>query len=298
MTAGNGHTQILSFTAAPSRVVCLVPSLTESLFDLGAGGALVGVTDYCRPPQDWPGRLVRLGGTKSVRVEDVIALQPDLVMANQEENTRAVVEALEAAGVKVWVTFPRSVDEAIQVLWALVRLFRLPEAAPRVETLEKTAAWSASAGAVDPVRTFVPIWQAEEASGGSWWMTISRDTYVHDVLAVCGAANVFGDRRRRYPLAADLGRDPAEDPGERDIRYPRVGLDEVRDAEPELILLPSEPFSFQDQDVLRFMELFEQTPAARNGRILTVDGSLLTWHGTRLGRALAELPQVIQAVPE
>lgn len=298
MTAGNGHTQILSFNQAPARVVSLVPSMTESLFDLGVGEALVGVTDYCRPPQEAQRRLVRVGGTKSPRVEDVIGLQPDLVMANQEENTRPVVEALEAAGLKVWVTFPRSVGEAIQVLWALVRLFRLPEAAPRVETLEKTAAWSASAGAVDPVRTFVPIWQAEDASAGSWWMTISRDTYVHDVLAVCGAANVFGDRRRRHPLSADLGFDPVEDPGDRDVRYPRVGLDEVRSAGPELILLPSEPFPFGEGHVEAIGGLLQETPAARNGRIQMVDGRLLTWHGTRLGRALVELPQIIQAVLE
>jgi ABC-type hemin transport system substrate-binding protein len=294
MSGGNGHTQILSFTRAPARVVSLVPSLTESLFDLGAGASLVGVTDYCRPPAEAADRLTRVGGTKSVDVARVIALEPDLVMANQEENTRQAVEALEAAGLKVWVTFPRSVEEAIQVLWALVRLFRLPEAGPKVATLEKTAAWSASAGGEVPVRTFVPIWQGQESSGETWWMTVSRGTYVDDLLAVCGADNVFADRQRRYPLAADLGRGEAEDPEGRDVRYPRVGRQEVYDLSPELILLPSEPFAFGDDDVLRFAEIFRGTPAADRGRIRAVDGSLLTWHGTRLGRALAELPQLIQ----
>ena len=298
MSGGNGHSTILSFAHAPQRVVSLVPSMTESLFDLGAGEALVGVTEYCRPPDHAAPRLAVVGGTKSVDVEAVIALKPEVVLANQEENTREVVEALEAAGLKVWVTFPRSVDEAIQVLWALVRLFRLAHGGATVQTLEMTVTWTASAGAAAPVRTFVPIWESDASSSRPWWMTVNRDTYVHDVLAVCGAANVFVDRERRYPLAADLGEaTPEEAPG-RDTRYPRVTLDEVVERSPELILLPSEPFAYTEDDVLRFAETFRGTPAAERGRIRSVDGSLLTWHGTRLGRALAELPSLIREAME
>ena len=298
MTAGNGHSAILSFARAPRRVVSLVPSMTESLFDLGAGDALVGVTEFCRPPSQALPRLAVVGGTRSVDVEAVLALKPELVLANQEENTRQVVEALEAAGVKVWVTFPRSIDEAIQVLWALVRLFRLSQAAATVQTLEMTVSWTASAGSAAPVPAFVPIWESDESSTTPWWMTVNRETYVHDVLAVCGAVNVFGDRDRRYPLAADLGEAPSEGQPGRDTRYPRVTRAEVLERAPEVILLPSEPFAYKESDALRFADLFRGTPAADRGRIRTVDGSLLTWHGTRLGRALAELPSLIRETVE
>ena len=298
MTAGNGHSAILSFARAPRRVVSLVPSMTESLFDLGAGDALVGVTEFCRPPSQALPRLAVVGGTRSVDVEAVLALKPELVLANQEENTRQVVEALEAAGVKVWVTFPRSIDEAIQVLWALVRLFRLSQAAATVQTLEMTVSWTASAGSAAPVPAFVPIWESDESSTTPWWMTVNHETYVHDVLAVCGAVNVFGDRDRRYPLAADLGEATPEDAPGRDTRYPRATLEEVLEHSPELILLPSEPFAYTEDDALRFAETFRGTPAADRGRIRSVDGSLLTWHGTRLGRALAELPSLIREATE
>lgn len=287
MSGGNGHTPILSFARAPERVVSLVPSLTESLFELGAGGALVGVTEFCRPPESERGRLTLVGGTRSADVDVILGLQPDLVLANQEENSRNVVEALEAAGRKVWVTFPRTVEEAIRVLWAVVRLFRLPEAGTKVQTLEMSVAWTAGA-ASDPVRVFVPIWEGETAEKMSWWMTISRETYMHDVLATCGGDNVFADRERRYPLEADLGLVAAEDASGRDVRYPRITADEVLERRPELILLPSEPFAYGEKDIERFEARFGSIP------VCTVDGSLLTWHGTRLARALAELPGLIR----
>ncbi len=295
MTAGNGHSSLLSFTQAPRRVVSLVPSMTESLFDLGAGPAVVGVTDFCRPPEAERSRLAVVGGTKSVDPQAVVALKPELVLANQEENTREVVEGLEAAGLKVWVTFSRSVEEAIQVLWAMVRLFRLTQARATVQTLEMTLAWTAGAAAADgAVPVFVPIWEGEASPSDPWWMTINRGTYVHDVLAVCGGANVFGDRDRRYPLAADLGGAPSEESAGRDTRYPRVTREEIIEKAPELILLPSEPYAFTDADRSRIADLLRGTPAADHDRIRTVDGSLLTWHGTRLGRALAELPPLIR----
>lgn len=261
--------------------------MTESLFQLGAGGALVGVTEYCEPPQAERGRLAIVGGTRSVDVEAILRLQPDLVLANQEENTAQVVDSLEAAEVKVWVTFPRSVEEAIRVLWALVRLFRLPDAGAIVHTLETSLAWTASA-TVDRVRVFVPIWEGRTGGSDAWWMTFGRDTYSHDLLSVCGGDNVFADRERRYPLEADLGLAPPEDPSGRDVRYPRVTAEEIRERRPELILLPSEPHPFRESDVDRFRAQFGGVT------VCPVDGRLLTWHGTRLGSALAELPGMIQ----
>jgi ABC-type Fe3+-hydroxamate transport system substrate-binding protein len=195
----------------------------------------------------------------------------------------------------VWVTFPRSVEEAVQVLWAVVRVFRLTHAQSKIQTLELTMTWTARAAAAEaPVRVFVPIWESERQDRSRWWMTFNRSTYVHDVLAVCGAWNVFADRDRRYPLAADLGEAPQEAQGERDTRYPRVTSQEIVEREPELILLPSEPYAFNETDVLRMAEALRGCPAADGGKIRTVDGSLLTWHGTRLGRALTELPALIR----
>jgi iron complex transport system substrate-binding protein len=291
MSGGNGHSTILTFSSPPRRVVSLVPSMTESLFDLGAGDHLVGITDYCRPPESAVDRLKRVGGTKSPSVEAILALSPDLVIANQEENSRESVEAMEAANLKVWVTFPRSIDEALQVLWVLVRLFRLAQAPPRLKTLEVTLEWETRAEAQrPPTRVFCPIWQEEAKDAGLWWMTFNRETYAHDVLAHCGGENVFGGRARQYPLGADLGLAQPEDPGARDTRYPRVTPAEVLRAAPDVILLPDEPFAFGEEEARRLKGLLAETPAVRNRRVRPIDGSLLTWHGTRLARALAEIP--------
>jgi ABC-type Fe3+-hydroxamate transport system substrate-binding protein len=269
----------------------LVPSLTESVFELGLGEALVGITDFCVHPAEQVQGLPRVGGPKDPKIEAILALHPDLVLANQEENTRQTVTALQAKGVPVWISFPQTVRAAVEVLWRLAELFRSPIAASRVQQLERTVDWAEAAIAEVPLCTyFCPIWQGKTGSGQRWWMTFNRSTYIHDLLRLLGGSNVFADRERRYPLQADLGTASPEDPGEGDTRYPRVTLAEIQSAAPEAILLMSEPYAFDDFHTQELAELLADTPAARNRRIHLVDGSLLTWHGTRLARALRELP--------
>ena len=292
---GNGHSKALHFTSPPQRVVSLVPSMTESLFELGLGQAVVGVTDYCVHPAEAVAGLPHLGGTKNPRVGEILSLRPDLVLANWEENTRPTVEALEAVGVAVWVTFPRTVLESLDVLWKLVELFHSHEASLRLRTLELTLDWAISA--VDErriVRYFCPVWQEMTQEGQPWWMTFNRQTYPSDLLLLIGGENIFAELERRYPLAADLGLEAAQDRGERDTRYPRVTAEEVVAAQPEVILLPDEPFAFDEVHAGQIATLLAETPAARKGCIYRIDGSLITWHGTRLARALRELPAVLE----
>ncbi len=275
-----------------------MPSLTESLFDLGLGEALVGITDFCVYPAQATAGLPHLGGTKNPRIYEIIGLKPDLVLANWEENTRQTVEGLEEAGVPVWVTFPQSVSESMEVLWKLAELFHSQEAVTRLKTLEVTLDWTTLAGEEKKrLRYFCPIWQDKTQTGVSWWMTFNHQTYCHDLLHLLGGQNVFAERERHYPLEADLGLTPAKDPGkppgEVDTRYPHVSLEEIRQAQPEVILLPSEPFAFGEAHRQELQELLKDSPAARAGRVHLVDGSLITWPGTRLARALRELPELL-----
>lgn len=275
----------------PRRVVSLVPSVTESLFDLNLGDRLVAVTDYCVHPAEGVARLPKIGGTKNPDIARIIALRPDLVIVNREENRREDAEALQAAGIPVWVTHPRTVADAINLLWNIMHVFDEPAMVPRVRLIEQTLDWvqGISRALERRTRVFVPI----------WWnplMTFNAETYIHDLLYVCGGDNVFADRERRYPLAADIGQAipyDLDDPrvAGRDTRYPRVTLEEVQVAQPEVILLPSEPFAFSFEHVQIFSKL--DVPAAHSGRIHLVDGSLLTWHGTRLAYALSTLPTLL-----
>lgn len=281
----------------PHRIISLVPSVTESLFDLGLGDRVVGITEYCAHPADQVARLPRIGGTKNVAVAKLIALQPDLVIANREENTRADVEALQAAGLEVWVTNPETVRDAIDLLWEIVRRFDISKQGQRIAALETAYEWTvaASASGESTPGVFCPIWREPAEGLADWWMTISRDTYVSDLIAVCGGRNVFAGRDRRYSLAADLdAAQPSRAESERDRRYPRVTLAEILDANPDVILLPSEPFAFGQAEA-DFWEQYPALQAAQNSRIHLVDGSLLTWHGTRLARALQELPSLLQS---
>lgn len=297
----------LSFHAAPRRVVSLVPSVTESLFALGAGDHLIAVTDYCVHPADEVRRLTKIGGPKNPDLKRIQSLMPDLIIANQEENTSVALEALAAEGFRIWLTFPRSVRQALDLLHDLVQLFRVPHLDQHLAALETSYEWSSlAADAATRARVFCPIWREAD-----WWMTFNAETYAHDLLHVCGAENVFAERDRRYPLAADLaapadvpppGGAPDPVPGtgvqlnaptiHRDTRYPRVTLAEVAALAPDLILLPSEPYDFTAHALDAFDE-YPDIPAVKNKNIKFVDGSLLFWHGIRLATALADLPSLV-----
>lgn len=296
MIGGNGHSSLLMFKHAPKRVVSLVPSITESLFQLGAGDAVVGASRFCPIPSEREGDVVTVGGTRDPDIARIQSLQPDLVLANQEENSKESVEALEELGLKVWLTFPRTTADALEVLWVIVRLFRLgARAVSNVQTLEVTLNWmDRAAHSQQPLRFFCPIWQESDDDGLFWWMTFNQDTYAHDLLRCCGGTNIFANRERRYPLQADLGLREAEDPQERDTRYPRVTVQEVMEHDPQIILLPSEPYPFEDRHVEQIRERLGQTTAVREDRIATLDGSLITWHGTRMAMALSVLPDYFQ----
>ena len=282
------YTQIqeIPITGVPQTVVSLVPSVTESLFDLNLGQRLIGRTEYCVYPQGKVDAVPALGGTKNPDVERIIAMEPALVIANQEENRKVDVEALRAAGIRVWVTFPKTVSDAFNLLWNMMYLFEETSMVPRIRLIERAYDYVSSIAEAhreeNPTTVFVPIWYEP-------LMTINGDTYVHDLLRVVGGQNVFADRQQQDSAAADVQDADAPADAERDVRYPRLTLQDVEDAQPDVILLPSEPFSFDESHLPIFQAL--DVPAAKHGRIHLVDGSLLTWHGTRIAYALDALPK-------
>ncbi len=287
---GTYHYQMESPTGQPPRrVVSLVPSVTESLFELGLGSRLIAITDYCAHPDDQVARLPRIGGTKNPDLARIIELQPDLVILNQEENRREDAEALQAAGIPIWVTFPQTVRAAFNLLWSFMDVFDDGTMIERVRAMEWSLDWLERIQHDPPIRVFVPIWLDP-------LMTFNADTFAHDLLRVCGGTNVFAERERQFPLKADLDEAEPLSPDDPrvagyDTRYPRVTLAEVEAAQPDVILLPSEPFSFDESHIPIFAAL--DVPAAHNGRIYLVDGSLLTWHGTRMARAFDSLPSLL-----
>jgi len=274
------------FTYPLRRLVSLVPSLTEVLCHFGWGPQLVGITDYCTEPAAEVRQKTTVGGTKNPSLPTVLALQPDLVFAVAEENRRQDVAQLEAAGVPVYVFAPTTVRHGIDVLWSMATLLDCRTAvATHIETIEHIYTETLALAATRPrVRVFCPIWKDP-------YMTISDGTYIHDMLRVCGGDNIFAQRRRRFPLAADLGQH-TERAGDRyaayDRRYPRLALAEMAVLQPEVIVLPDEPYAFGAADVADFLP-FATVPAVRDRRIYCLDGKIVSWYGTRIGQSLKQL---------
>jgi ABC-type Fe3+-hydroxamate transport system substrate-binding protein len=206
-----------------------------------------------------------VGREKDPDVDRILALRPELVVANVEENRRDVVERLRGEGVPVWVTFPRRVAEGIRTIRELGAVTGAGAAAAALAgPLEaRHAEAERRVAGRRPVRVFCPIWRGP-------YMTVSGDTYVSDMLRLAGGANVF-----------------AAAPG----RYPEVTLEAAAGAAPEVVLLPDEPFRFRRAH----LQDLAPWPALRTARVHLVDGKLLSWYGPRIAEALDRLPALLAA---
>ncbi|CCK31344.1 metal binding protein [Streptomyces davaonensis JCM 4913] len=231
------------------RVVSLVPSLTEAVA-VSVPGVLVGATDWCTHPVGLD--VTRIGGTKNPKVERILDLAPDLVIANEEENRAPDLAALRAAGVEVLVTEVRDVPQALRELDRVLTACGGRTRPRWLDEAEET--WTARPAPDRRTTAVVPIWRRP-------WMVLGRDTFAGDVLARLGVDHVYAAHEDRYP---------------------RIPLEELRAAAPDVVVLPDEPYRFTADDG---PEAFPGLPCA------LVSGRHLTWYGPSLAKA----PQVLGA---
>jgi ABC-type Fe3+-hydroxamate transport system substrate-binding protein len=223
------------------RVVSLVPSLTEAVASCDVA-VLAGVTRWCTHPPDLA--APRIGGTKNPDLPGIVALAPDLVLANEEENREPDLAALRAAGIAVWVTRIRDLPEALR---SLDRMLTVGCGLRRPAWLDAAElAWRITAAERhEQRRAIVPIWRRP-------WMVLGRDTFGGDLLARLGVRNLYAAHEQRYP---------------------KVPLAELRRSGADLVVLPDEPYRFTPDDG---PEAFPGLPAA------LVSGRHLTWYGPSL----------------
>lgn len=234
------------------RVVSLVPSLTEAIATT-APRLLVGATAWCTHPADLD--VERIGGTKNPDVPRIVALAPDLVVANEEENRPADLDTLREAGISVLVTQIRTLDEAFG---ELERMLTVGCGLDRPGWLDAAeAAWAAVAAGAE-IPAVIPIWRRP-------WMVLGRDTFAGDVLARLGVRNIYSGHAERYP---------------------KIPLPELLAGGAGLVVLPDEPYAFSASDG---PEAFPGLPAA------LVSGRHLTWYGPSLADAPDVLRRQLRA---
>jgi iron complex transport system substrate-binding protein len=248
------------------KLVSLCPSLTELVFDLGAGDELVGRTKFCVHPADWVEAVEKVGGTKNPRIDRIVELSPDLVLMNDEENRKEDADALLAAGLRVHSSMPRTPSETAAMVRSIgIALHRTREAELIAADIERRAdRVRRNAQHHPPIRYACLIWREPI-------MTLNDDTFIAGLLALPGGQNVFGARGDRYPSITAV---------------------ELHDADPLIVLLPNEPFPFQAKHAI---ELSEQSRLPRD-RFRLADGELLSWHGSRTPRGIDYAESILRGL--
>ena len=235
----------------PQRIISLVPSQTELLHDLCLGDRIIGITKFCVHPEDWFRTKPRIGGTKKVDIDEVRTLKPDLIIGNKEENERADIKVL-AKEFPVWMSDVRDLDGALEMIERVGGLTGTKnKARDIVQSVQQ--AFDALAPLTPKLSAAYFIWQEP-------LMVAGGDTFITDMMKRCGLVNVFGDRTERYA---------------------EITAHELAAADPDLILLSSEPFPFTEKHIPGFSMICPGTP------VRLVDGEFFSWYGSRLIKAPA-----------
>lgn len=248
----------------PTRtIVSVVPSQTELLYDLGLEAEVIGITKFCIHPDNWFRTKTRIGGTKSLNIEKIKALNPDIIIANKEENEHAQIEEL-AKHFPVWISDIKTLQDALEMIEQLGEIADKEEKAK-----DLVIRIQHSFSCLTPIINQMP----KRCAYFIWWnpvMSINHDTFIHDMIERCGWQNVFGNRT--------------------DSRYPEIMDDELVAANPEIILLSSEPFPFSDKHMAHFRQLLP------NSNVMLVDGEMFSWYGSRLLHSADYLNTLLETI--
>ena len=240
----------------PKRIISLVPSQTELLADLGLDEEVVGITKFCVHPDAWFRNKKRVGGTKTLHMDIIKSLQPDLIIANKEENTREQVEEL-AALYPTWISDIKTIDDGLQMILEVGLLAGKPERATELaDEIRIGFDRFDSMGSGKRVAYF--IWRKP-------WMCAGGDTFISNIIERIGWVNVLNDRPR----------------------YPEITLEELTDHDVDLVLLSSEPYPFKDA---HSAEIKAFLPDAA---IMLVDGEMFSWYGSRMKLAAGYLVGIL-----
>nr|WP_291119885.1 helical backbone metal receptor [Flavobacterium sp. UBA6135] len=245
---GNQHT----FETTPKRIVSLVPSQTELLYDLGLEDAIVGITKFCVHPPHFKSTKQIVGGTKTIKYEKILALKPDIVICNKEENTKEIVDELSQI-CPVWVTNIVTVEDNFQMISDFGMLCnKRIEAQKWIDKINFAYLDFQKYIKEKPIRKVAYfIW-------ANPYMVAGKDTFINEMLRLNHFQNIYESKGR----------------------YPEIELEKIRqEGDPELVLLSSEPYPFKDQHA------FEIGRCTHHAKTIFVDGEMFSWYGSRILKA-------------
>jgi ABC-type Fe3+-hydroxamate transport system substrate-binding protein len=237
--------QIITLQKLPQRIISLVPSQTELLYNLGLDKETIAITRFCIHPEIWHRSKNRIGGTKDLQLHKIKELQPDLVIANKEENSRSQVEEIKKF-CPVWTSDIANLIDALEMIREIGQLTGKSNTANMIATEIETDLASVSKE-FSPLTAAYLIWKDP-------FMAAGGDTFINEMMKICGLNNVFSNK----------------------FRYPEVTLEEIEAVSPNVVLLSSEPYPFRDKHI-RLLE--QQLPGLK---ISLADGEMFSWYGSRL----------------
>lgn len=238
----------VTLPAPPKRIISVVPSQTELLYDLGLSEEVIGITKFCIHPETWFQGKERVGGTKKLNLEKIERLKPDLILANKEENEKSDMEALEKIA-PVWLSDIVNLPEALEMIRRVGELVNRKERATRMAQAI-AAGFEQLAQKSSGQRVAYAIWKDP-------WMWAANGTFINDLIERAGWQNVLQDQKR----------------------YPEVSLAQLALLRPELIFLSSEPYPFGEKHIPEVAAILPDT------KIILVDGEMFSWYGSRLLQA-------------
>lgn len=254
--------EIALLKTSPKRIVSLVPSQTELLYDLGLREEVVGITKFCVHPQEWFKSKRRVGGTKDFHIDRIEALQPDLIIGNKEENVKEGIEALQQR-FPVWMSDISTFEDALQMIEQVSALVGKELEGKQLlrEIKEGFEELQSGFSAKEAPKVVYLIWRKP-------YMAAGGGTFIDEMLGICGLQNEVKYRER----------------------YPVLMLRELKDISPQLLFLSSEPYPFREKHV---EELQGVLPCAK---IILVDGEFFSWYGSRLLKAVPYLKSLISSL--
>lgn len=256
----------ITLPATPKRIVSIVPSQTELLYDLGLAGKIAGITWFCIHPAHHFNATEKVGGTKKLNFDKIAALKPDLIIGNKEENEKSQIEALEKE-YPVWMSDINTLEDALLMIKMLGEITETGEKAHEICGSIIDGFSKLNNSNIYPTRTAYLIWRKP-------FMAASSNTFIDEMMKQCGMVNVF------------KGFVPKNDDSE-SLRYPMFTLEELKELSPEIVMLSSEPFPFKDKHIKEIKDILP------NADVLLVDGEMFSWYGSRLVHSVSYFDKLL-----